>query len=157
MLRHEAGLAILVDDEAPLDATKDRTLSIEDLEDLDRLAAVLAASIPFWGEGAPWGTRMYHAVWGGWLMGEIVRRVDPQHRTLGEFFRQEVARPLGVDFIIGVQPEEEASHRFIALQSPGLPYLLTKLVPHFVCCIPMTTTLGPISGLRTQSQPWTPS
>ena len=38
-------------------------------------------------------------------MQELVRRVDPAHRTLGRFFRDEVAVPLGVDFFIGLPPE----------------------------------------------------
>jgi CubicO group peptidase (beta-lactamase class C family) len=51
----------------------------------------------------PPGTRHgYHAVTVGLYMQEIFRRVDPAHRTLGRFFRQEIAGPLGLDFFIGL-------------------------------------------------------
>jgi CubicO group peptidase (beta-lactamase class C family) len=41
----------------------------------------------------------------GWLVGEIIRRADPQHRTVGTFWRDEIADGLGVDFWIGL-PEQ---------------------------------------------------
>ncbi len=33
---------------------------------------------------------------------EIIRRVDPKHRSLGRFFHEEIARPLGLDAYIGL-------------------------------------------------------
>lgn len=69
--------------------------------DLDGIAAGLAAADPAW----PPGTRAgYHAVTYGWLVGELVRRVDG--RTVGQLFRDEVAAPLGIRSAIGV-PEAE--------------------------------------------------
>jgi CubicO group peptidase (beta-lactamase class C family) len=41
----------------------------------------------------------------GLYMQEIIRRVDPSHRTLGRFFHEEIARPLGIEFYIGLPPE----------------------------------------------------
>jgi len=41
--------------------------------------------------------RDYHAVTRGLLLNEIVKRVDPQHRTIGEMMEQELAKPLGVN------------------------------------------------------------
>jgi CubicO group peptidase (beta-lactamase class C family) len=41
----------------------------------------------------------------GFYMQELLRRVDPAHRTLGRFFRDEIARPLGIDFHIGLPAE----------------------------------------------------
>jgi menaquinone-dependent protoporphyrinogen IX oxidase len=38
-------------------------------------------------------------------MQELMRRVDPAHRTLGQFFREEIADPLHLDFYIGLPPE----------------------------------------------------
>ena len=47
------------------------------------------------------GTRQaYHAVTLGFFEGELLRRIDPQHRTLGQFFQDEIATPLGLDFYI---------------------------------------------------------
>ncbi len=55
----------------------------------------------------PGTKRLYHAVTRGWIVNEIVRRADPQGRTIGEFVQQEIARPLGIqdELHIGV-PEE---------------------------------------------------
>ena len=48
---------------------------------------------------------VYHPLTYGWLCGEIVRRVDG--RSVGAFFAQEIARPLGLDIWIGIGPELE--------------------------------------------------
>jgi CubicO group peptidase (beta-lactamase class C family) len=66
----------------------------------DYMTARLADEVPFW----PPGTRNgYHGFTFGWTVGEMVRRASGQ--SLGTFFREEVARPLGLDFWIGL-PEE---------------------------------------------------
>ena len=60
----------------------------------------LAAEEPFWVPGTRNG---YHGFTFGWTVGEMVRRASG--KPLGAFFRDEVARPLGLDFWIGT-PEE---------------------------------------------------
>ena len=65
--------------------------------DLDRLAIVMARQKPAW---APGNRQAYHAIRVGFFEGELLRRVDPQHRSLGEFFQDEIASPLGLDFYI---------------------------------------------------------
>ena len=91
LLAHEAGLVCL-----------DEDLSIDRLRDLDDVARLLARQKPAWPPGARHG---YHAMTIGLYMQEILRRVDPAHRTLGSFFQEEIARPLGLDFYIGLPPE----------------------------------------------------
>ena len=49
-------------------------------------------------------TTGYHAITFGFLAGELVKRVDG--RSLGTFFAEEIARPLGADVWIGL-PESE--------------------------------------------------
>jgi CubicO group peptidase (beta-lactamase class C family) len=71
-------------------------------DDLDAIAAALAASEPAWAPGTAAG---YHAVTYGWLVGELVRRIDG--RTVGTFFREEVAEPLGIRTAIGVPASEQ--------------------------------------------------
>jgi CubicO group peptidase (beta-lactamase class C family) len=88
LLGHEAGLVLL-----------DEELSLEKLRDLDYLAGVLARQKPAWPPGSAHG---YHTLTIGLYMQEIVRHVDPAHRSLGRFFREEIAEPLGVDFHIGL-------------------------------------------------------
>lgn len=57
----------------------------------------LAAQAPSWPPGDGSG---YHAETQGWLLGELVRRVDG--RTLGNFFREEVAEPRKLDLHLGL-------------------------------------------------------
>jgi len=90
LLGHEAGLVLL-----------DETLSIEKLRDLDAVARVLARQRPAWPPGTRHG---YHTMTVGLYMQELMRRVDPAHRTLGRVFDEEIAVPLGIDFFIGLPP-----------------------------------------------------
>jgi len=71
--------------------------------DWDYMVARLAAEEPFWEPGTRNG---YHMITFGWTVGEVVRRVSG--RSLGTFFREEVAEPLGLDFWIGLPEEHEA-------------------------------------------------
>jgi CubicO group peptidase (beta-lactamase class C family) len=90
----------------------DPPIAPEDLYDWDRAAGALAAQAPWWEPGTASG---YHAISQGFLEGEVVRRVTG--RTLGTFFREEVAEPLGADFHIGL-PESE-DHRTGRMIPPG--------------------------------------
>ena len=74
-----------------------------DLYDWDKCAALLAAQAPYWEPGTRSG---YHALTQGYLVGEVVRRITG--RSLGTFFREEVAQPLGADFHIGLPASEDA-------------------------------------------------
>jgi CubicO group peptidase (beta-lactamase class C family) len=71
--------------------------------DWNLMVDVLAREEPFWRPGTRTG---YHGLTFGFLVGEVIRRVSG--RTLGEFFRAEVAGPLGLDFWIGLPEEHEA-------------------------------------------------
>jgi CubicO group peptidase (beta-lactamase class C family) len=63
----------------------------------------LAAEAPYWKPGTSVG---YHGLTFGWLVGEVVRRVAQQ--SLGSFFQERVASPLGIDFWIGLPESEES-------------------------------------------------
>ena len=73
--------------------------SVGELYDWDAICARLAAQMPWWEPGTASG---YHAITQGFLQGEILRRVTG--RSIGTFFREEVAEPLGADFHIGLDP-----------------------------------------------------
>jgi len=75
----------------------------EVLYDWDACCAALADQATWWEPGTQSG---YHALSQGYLEGEIVRRVTG--RTLGTYFQEEVAQPLGADFHIGLPESEEA-------------------------------------------------
>ncbi|MFJ2391851.1 serine hydrolase domain-containing protein [Streptomyces sp. NPDC087843] len=75
---------------------------IEELYDWPSATARLAAQTPQWEPGSAAG---YHSLTQGFLVGEVVRRITG--RSLGEFFAQEVAGPLGADFHIGLAAEHD--------------------------------------------------
>ncbi|MGB3411751.1 MAG: serine hydrolase domain-containing protein [Microthrixaceae bacterium] len=89
-------------------------LTLDEALDWDRVTQALAESSPLWEPGTQHG---YHAVTYGWLVGEIVRRVSGQ--SIGEFFNANVATPLGLDFWIGLPPEQ--NHRVSELIPFQLP------------------------------------
>jgi len=64
--------------------------------DFDYMAERLAAETPFWEPGTDNG---YHMITFGWTVGELIRRVSG--KSLGQFFKDEIANPLGLDFHIG--------------------------------------------------------
>lgn len=84
----------------------------------DYMVELLAAEEPFWKPGIRNG---YHMVNFGWTVGEIVRRVSG--RSLGTFFHDEIAGPLGIDFWIGMPEEHEQRVAPIIpfVPSPGEP------------------------------------
>jgi CubicO group peptidase (beta-lactamase class C family) len=91
LLGHEAGLVLL-----------DEPLTIARMRDLDDVSRLLARQKPSWMPGTRHG---YHLMSLGLYMQELIRHVDPAQRTLGRFFREEIADPLGVEFHIGLPPD----------------------------------------------------
>ncbi len=104
LLSHQAGLCVT---DEPVDAVL--------LANPDRLAELLARQKPLWDSGTRYA---YHAFTLGWYEGELIRRVDPQHRTLGRFFQEEIAKPLGLEFYIGL-PIEIPQSRIARLKFPS--------------------------------------
>ena len=88
LVAHQAGLCAV-----------DGRLDVRILADFDELARILARQKPAWAPGTRHG---YHALSLGFYEGELIRRVDPEHRTLGRFFADEIAAPLGLEFYFGV-------------------------------------------------------
>jgi CubicO group peptidase (beta-lactamase class C family) len=91
LLSHQAGLP-----------TIDAELSREEALAWEPVIHALEVQKPYWEPGTAHG---YHALTYGYLIGEVVRRVDG--RTIGTFFREELAEPLGLDFWIGLPEEYE--------------------------------------------------
>src|SRR5437588_3511730 len=89
LLNHQSGLAAISEPLPP-----------GALCDWELMVRMLEKQAPFW---TPGGMHGYQAFTFGWLVGELVRRVSG--KSLGTFFREEVAEPLGLDFWIGL-PEE---------------------------------------------------
>ena len=95
LMSHRAGLPVI-----------DRTLTADEVFAWTPVIEALAAQAPVWEPGTKHG---YHAVTYGHLAGELVRRVSG--KSLGTFFADEVAKPLGLDFWIGLPASQESARR----------------------------------------------
>ena len=114
LLAHQAGLFAF-------DEPVDRNV----VANLDQLAAVMARHRPAWQPGM---RQAYHGLTLGFYEGELIRRVDPAHRSLGQFFRDEIAGPLGEEFYIGL-PDGIANARLATLSPPGMLTMLFGFRP----------------------------
>ena len=117
LLAHQAGLFAFGE---PVDLTV--------VADLDRLATVLARQKPAWEPGS---RQAYHALTLGFYEGELLRRVDPQHRSLGQFFQDEIASRLGEDVYIRL-PQTISNSRLATLAPPSLGEMLRGFGPSFM-------------------------
>ncbi|KAK0394660.1 hypothetical protein QR680_000861 [Steinernema hermaphroditum] len=92
-LSHMAGLGYL-----------DIPITEDIASDHNKMRRVLEDEVPKW----PPGTRTgYHIYTYGWIVDQIVRHVDEKHRSIGQFLREEIAEPHGIDFHIGLPKEEQ--------------------------------------------------
>jgi CubicO group peptidase (beta-lactamase class C family) len=89
------------------------------------------------------GTRtLYLSMTFGWIIGELVRRTDSQHRSLGRFVREEIAAPLGItDLWIGIP---DAVLPRVAKQVDAMvPIPAEYLPPLFLASMPPAVALEP--------------
>src|SRR5688572_30433759 len=128
LLAHQAGLLAFNE---PVDR--------DTVADLDRLAVILARQKPEWEPGE---RQAYHAVTLGFYENELLRRIDPQHRSLGQFFQDEIATPLALDFYIRL-PESIPNARLAPIAHPSILERLRGFPPRF-----MLATLNPRAKLR---------
>lgn len=119
LLAHQAGLFAF-----------DEQVDAAVVADLDRLAGVMERQHPIWPPGA---RQAYHAITLGFYENELVRRIDPRHRTVGQVLQDDIARPLGVDgeMYIGT-PSSVPDDRLAALIPPGKVRWLTSMSPRMV-------------------------
>ncbi len=108
LLSHQAGLSAI-----------DQKITPARIADLDSWATVLARQSPQWVPGSRHG---YHGLTLGFYQNELIRRTDPKHRSIGQFFDDEIARPLGAEFYIGL-PESIPPARVAAVQ----PFTLVEM------------------------------
>jgi len=106
LLNHEAGLY-----------TVDKPPAYADTLRWDPIIEALAAQKPLWEPGTQHG---YHALTYGWLVGEVVRRVSG--KSIGAFFQDEFAKPLGLDFWIGLpKAQHDRVAPLVAMDIPDDP------------------------------------
>ena len=117
LLAHQAGLYAL-----------DEPVTRDLVVDLNRLAMVLARQKPAWEPGTRQG---YHGITLGFYESELLRRIDPQHRTLGQFFQDEIATPLGLDVYLRL-PENIPTSRLATIARPRTTDLLFGFPPRLL-------------------------
>jgi CubicO group peptidase (beta-lactamase class C family) len=129
VLSHRAGLPVVEGD-----------FTLEQALSWDPVVDQLATQTPRWDwtEPAPG----YHVRSYGWLTGEIVRRVTG--RTIGRFFADEVAGPLGLDWWIGLPEREEARLATLLAPPPPADPEVRKLMEDFMA--PGTMTGDALTG-----------
>jgi len=91
ILSHRAGLPV---ESGPPEQILNWTAMVQSLEQQQ----------PLWTPGT---AHSYHALTYGWLAGELIRRVDPKKRTLGQFIQDEIANQIGIEFYVGLPSEED--------------------------------------------------
>ncbi len=97
LMRHESGLASFDTSLPPADLLTDNIKQ-------NAVGAVIEKQAQHFPEGTD-SKREYHAITRGWVANEIFRRLDPKGRTIGEFLREELSGPLGIDVHIGVKDD----------------------------------------------------
>lgn len=103
VMSHRVGLPVI-----------DERLTLEQVLDIDPVVAALAAQAPLWEPGSAHG---YHALTYGWLVGEIVKRIDG--RPLGQFVAEELAGPLGLDLWVGLPDDQHSRVVPLIAMDPG--------------------------------------
>ena len=134
MMSHQAGLPYPVGE-----------LTFDDLMAVAPVVEALAAQAPIWEPGTQHG---YHAVTYGWLAGELLRRVDG--RTLGTYFAEEVAQPLGLEFWIGLPESEEPRvsrlEQAAAPEDPNVRALMEQFMGPGTLAFKALTANGAMAG-----------
>ncbi|MFE6946516.1 serine hydrolase domain-containing protein [Streptomyces chartreusis] len=136
LLSHRAGLAGLRESH-----------SVAQLYDWELTTDRLAGMEPWWEPGTQSG---YHALTYGFLVGEVIRRITGV--LPGEFLQQEITRPLGIDFTIGLPGKESgrAAELVHAQVSADSASLMAQLPP-----VALAALANPAVGAaEANSSPW---
>jgi CubicO group peptidase (beta-lactamase class C family) len=137
LLSHKAGLCAL-------DARVD-------VLDYSAVIRAIEAQKPLWPPGTAHG---YHARTFGFLLDELVRRIDG--RTLSQYWREVFAQPLSLDFWIGLPQEENARVATVYAAKSGKPpepkkFYSDLVTPETLACKTFTSPYGlnSVSGMNT--------
>lgn len=125
LLAHQAGLCAI-----------DVPLSVGDLADLTYVDAVVAAQTPHWQAGEYQG---YHTYSMGWYMNGLMRHIDPYGRSIGQFLKDEIAKPLGLDMRLS-----------LANESPAEIKDIEGRLAHFYAPVPLLSAIRNLGQLNRQ-------
>lgn len=131
-------VTMLLNHQAGLPAVR-KPLPERALYNWDTMVKALAEEEPFWEPGTRNG---YHGLTFGWLVGEMIRRISG--KSLGTFFRDEVAEPLGLDFWIGLpEPLESRIAPMIPVEpDPEMPFFKEMTNPNSIQALMFLNTGG---------------
>uniref|UniRef100_A0A0N5BCW0 Beta-lactamase domain-containing protein n=1 Tax=Strongyloides papillosus TaxID=174720 RepID=A0A0N5BCW0_STREA len=112
IMTHRAGLAYF-----------DQTLTFDDAKDHNAVRKIIEKTKPNWSPGTKSG---YHAITYGWLVDQIIRHIDSKKRGVSQFFAEEIAKPHGIDFYLGIPKELQS---FVSeLSVPTTSYRLKEIM-----------------------------
>ena len=123
LMRHEAGLAVFNVSIEPKDLLPENIKK-------NKVGCIIEAQSQTYPRGGE-QKREYHAITRGWIVNELFRRVDPRGRTIGEFLREDISRPLGADAFIGLAQEDLDRVKKVALLGFRFQFL-ESLKPKFL-------------------------
>jgi CubicO group peptidase (beta-lactamase class C family) len=123
----------------------DPAIAPEDLYDFKAITTQLAGQTPWWESRTQSG---YHAVTQGFLQGELVQRITG--RSIGTFFREEVATPLGADFHIGLPASED--DRVAELVPPDMSVMADAIDPDSLAARTLLSCL--LTGTEPRTREW---
>lgn len=112
LITHKSGLVLL-----------DRKVKVSELNNFDELSRLLEQANPLWEPGKKQG---YHSATIGLFMQQLVRRIDSKGRTIGQYFSETIAKPLNIDFYIGL-PENIDTGRLASLKMLVPPMAIFNL------------------------------
>ena len=111
--------------------------TVETICDWEFMVEGLAKLSPLLPRGKP----AYQALSFGWILGEIVRRTDPQHRPYARFIQEELCQPLDIpDLWVGTP--DAVAHRIATLSGSGSSGLAPADSLH-AKALPYGVRLGP--------------
>lgn len=93
LIGHQAGLAYV-----------DGVIEIADINDWTRMSKIFETQAANW---TPGEFRGYHMITFGWIVDQLIRRIDPKKRSMSQFFKEELVAPYDLDIHMRVPPELE--------------------------------------------------
>uniref|UniRef100_A0AC35U5F9 Beta-lactamase domain-containing protein n=1 Tax=Rhabditophanes sp. KR3021 TaxID=114890 RepID=A0AC35U5F9_9BILA len=112
IMSHRAGLAYFED-----------TISLADANDHVKIAKIIESTKPNWVPGEKSG---YHAITYGWLVDQLIRKVDPLNRGISQFFKEEIGVPHGINFHLGLN--EDLEKHVSNLVAPSIAYRIKEIL-----------------------------
>jgi len=130
VMRHEGGVPFFTDPKDLSDVKKDRKTCFAAVSKDRGLAESLVSNSGLYRETRP---RYYHSVTRGVIIGALLKRVDPEGRTLGTFIQEEICVKLGIKVVCGIPEAQQGIYDIAAVQQVNKAYgLAFEVLPAFV-------------------------